>query len=44
LSAVEPQRLKQTIDMVTKTFSLPALDAASIYREDYLPPRAELKM
>jgi NitT/TauT family transport system substrate-binding protein len=44
LSAVEPQRLRETIDMVTKTFNLPALDAASIYREDYLPPRAELKM
>jgi NitT/TauT family transport system substrate-binding protein len=44
LSAVEPTRMKQTIDMVTKTFNLPALDAASIYREDYLPPRAELKM
>lgn len=44
LSAVEPERLKQTIDMVAKTFSLPAMDAATIYRPDYLPPRSELRL
>jgi hypothetical protein len=30
--------------MVAETFNLPALDAASIYRPDYLPPQVELKM
>ena len=44
LSAVEPERLKQTIEMVAKTFNLPAIDAASIYRPDYLPPRSELRL
>jgi hypothetical protein len=44
LSAVDPDRLKQTIDMVAKTFDIPALDAAAIYRADYLPPRAELQL
>jgi NitT/TauT family transport system substrate-binding protein len=44
LSAVDPARLKQTIDMVAKTFDIPALDAAAIYRADYLPPRAELQL
>lgn len=44
LSAVEPDRLKKTIDMVAKTFSIPAPDAAAIYRADYLPPRAELRL
>ena len=28
LSAVDPDRMKQTIEMVAKTFNLPALDAA----------------
>ena len=44
LSAVEPERLKQTIEMVAKTFNLPAIDAATIYRPDYLPPRSELRL
>lgn len=44
LSAVDPARLKQTIEMVAKTFNLPAMDAASIYRPDYLPPRSELRL
>ena len=44
LSAVEPDRMKQTIDMVAKTFNFSAPDAASIYRADYLPRRAELKL
>jgi NitT/TauT family transport system substrate-binding protein len=44
LSAVDPDRLKQTIDLVAKTFDIPALDAAAIYRTDYLPPRAELQL
>ncbi len=44
LSAVEPQRMKRTIDMVAETFNLPALDVASIYQPDYLPPQVELKM
>src|SRR5207248_3193696 len=44
LSAVEPDRMKQTIEMVAKTFNIPALDPASVYRSDFLPPRSELKM
>jgi NitT/TauT family transport system substrate-binding protein len=44
LSAIEPDRMKHTIDMVAETFNLPVLDTASIYRADYLPPQAELKM
>jgi NitT/TauT family transport system substrate-binding protein len=44
LSAVDPDRMKQTIEMVAKTFNIPAPDPASIYRPDYLPPRAELQL
>jgi NitT/TauT family transport system substrate-binding protein len=44
LSAIEPDRMKHTIDMVAETFNLPVLDTASIYRADYLPPQVELKM
>jgi hypothetical protein len=36
--------MKQTIEMVAKAFNMPALDPASIYRSDYLPPRAELQL
>jgi len=41
LSAVDPDRMKQTIEMVAKTFNIPAPDPASVYRPDFLPPRAE---
>ena len=44
LSAVDPERMKQTIEMVAKTFNIPAPDAAAIYRAEYLPPRAELQL
>ena len=44
LSAVEPDRMRETIDMVAKTFNIPAVDPASVYRADFLPPRAELQM
>jgi NitT/TauT family transport system substrate-binding protein len=44
LGAVDPDRMKQTIEMVAKTFNLPALAVASVYRPDYLPPRAELQL
>ncbi|MCC6775897.1 MAG: ABC transporter substrate-binding protein [Hyphomicrobiales bacterium] len=44
LSAVEDGRLKQTIDMVAKTFNLPPVDAASVYRPELLPPRTELRL
>ena len=44
LSAVDPDRMKQTIEMVAKTFNFPPLDVATIYRPDYLPPRAELQL
>jgi NitT/TauT family transport system substrate-binding protein len=44
LSAVEPDRLKQTIEMVADTFKIPAVDPASVYRADLLPAREELRM
>jgi NitT/TauT family transport system substrate-binding protein len=44
LGAVDPDRMKQTIEMVAKTFNLPPLAVASVYRPDYLPPRAELQL
>ena len=44
LSAVEPDRMRETIDMVVKTFNIPVVDPASVYRADFLPPRPELKM
>jgi NitT/TauT family transport system substrate-binding protein len=39
LGSVVPARLKQTIDMVAKTFGIPAVDPASVYRDEFLPPR-----
>ena len=44
LSAVDPERMKQTIEMVAKTFDFPAPDVTSIYRADFLPLRAELQL
>jgi NitT/TauT family transport system substrate-binding protein len=44
LSAVDPERMRQTIEMVAKTFNLPKLDVRAIYHPDYLPPRAELQL
>jgi NitT/TauT family transport system substrate-binding protein len=44
LSAVDPERLQQTIAMVAKTFDIPVLDIASVYRADYLPPRTALQL
>jgi len=36
--------MRETIDMVVKTFNIPVVDPASVYRADFLPPRPELKM
>lgn len=44
LGSVDPVRMKQTVDMVGKTFKLPPLDAGTIYRGDYLPAPAELRL
>jgi NitT/TauT family transport system substrate-binding protein len=44
LSAVDPERMKQTIAMVAKSFNIPAADVSSVYAADYLPPRAELRL
>jgi NitT/TauT family transport system substrate-binding protein len=44
LGAINPARLKETLDMVTSTFNLPALEPASVYRPDYLPPQSELRV
>jgi len=42
LGSVVPARLKATIDMVAKAFNTPPVDPASVYRADFLPPRAAL--
>ncbi len=39
LGTVNPERMKQTIEMVAQTFKLPPLEATSIYRTDFMPPR-----
>ncbi len=44
VSAVEPDRMKHTIDMVAETFNLPDLNAALVYSSDFLPPRTELQI
>jgi NitT/TauT family transport system substrate-binding protein len=44
LSAVDPERMKQTIEMVAKSFNVPAPEISSVYSPDYLPPRAELRL
>ena len=44
LGAVDPERMKQTIEMVAKSFNIPAADVSSTYSPDYLPPRAELSL
>jgi hypothetical protein len=44
LGAVDPERMKQTIAMVAKSFNIPAADMSSVYSADYLPPRAELRL
>ena len=44
LSAVDPDRMKQTIEMVAKTFDFQPMEVAATYQPDYLPPRAELRL
>jgi NitT/TauT family transport system substrate-binding protein len=44
LSAVDPERMKRTIEMVAKTFNIPVPDISSVYSPDYLPPRSELRL
>jgi len=44
LSAVDPDRMKQTIEMVAKTFDFQPMEVAAAYQPDYLPPRAELRL
>jgi NitT/TauT family transport system substrate-binding protein len=44
LSAVDPERMKRTIEMVAKTFNIPPPDISSVYSPDYLPPRTELRL
>ena len=41
LSAVDPDRMKQTIEMVAKTFNFQPMEVAATYQPDYLPPRAD---
>jgi NitT/TauT family transport system substrate-binding protein len=42
LGSVEPARLRAIIDMVAKTFAIPAPDPAAVYRTDFLPAQAAL--
>jgi NitT/TauT family transport system substrate-binding protein len=42
LSAVDPVRMKSTVDIVKDSFKLTAIDPGSIYTADFLPPRSEL--
>jgi NitT/TauT family transport system substrate-binding protein len=44
LSAVEPERMQETIDTVAKTFDFPAPETSSIYTGAYLPPHDELSL
>jgi NitT/TauT family transport system substrate-binding protein len=44
LGAVDPERMKQTIEMVAKSFNIPVPDISSVYSPDYLPPREELRL
>jgi NitT/TauT family transport system substrate-binding protein len=44
LSAVDPERMTRTIEMVAKSFNLPAPEMSSVYSPNYLPPRAELRL
>jgi NitT/TauT family transport system substrate-binding protein len=44
LSAVEMERMKKTAETVTTAFKLPPVDAAAIYRPEFLPPIPELKL
>ena len=44
LSAVDPERMRRTIEMVAKSFNLPAPEMSSVYTPDYLPPRTELRL
>ena len=41
-SFVDQGRLKYTADTVTQSFGLPAINAAELYRPQYLPPRDQL--
>ena len=44
LGAIDPDRMKSTVNIVTEGFKLPPIDPASIYKSDYLPPRDELML
>jgi NitT/TauT family transport system substrate-binding protein len=44
LSAVDMDRMKKTINIVTKAFKSPPVDAATIYHPEFLPQSAELKL
>jgi len=44
LSAIDMERMKKTAETVTTAFKLPPVDAAAIYRPEFLPPAAELKL
>jgi NitT/TauT family transport system substrate-binding protein len=44
LSAVETERMKKTIDIVTSTFKTPPVEVSAIYHPEYLPPRSELML
>jgi len=44
LGAVDEARMKETIGVIAKTFNLPVLEVSAVYRPDFKPPSAELKL
>ncbi len=44
LGAVDPARLARTIATIAEGFGVPALDAAALYRPDFLPPEAARRL
>ena len=46
IASLSPEISRRTVTLMSanKTFNIPAPDAATIYRAEYLPPRAELQL
>jgi NitT/TauT family transport system substrate-binding protein len=44
LGTVNPERMKQTVEMIAQSFKLTPLEATSLYRTDFMPPQAELRL
>lgn len=44
LSAVDMNRMQQTIDLITSTYKRPSMKASALYTTEYLPPGQDLKL